>query len=99
MAPTVTPIRRSRSKWMKLTSAETLVALMRQRGVGYEKVARYAGVSKGFISHLAKGRKTTCTKQTADRIAEFLSVPREILFVEQRTTDSGRTNQSPRRAA
>lgn len=97
---TVTPIqRRSRSKWMKLTSPDILVTFMKDRGVGYEKVGRYAGVSKGFISHLARGRKTTCSVTTATRIAEFLSVPREILFVEQRSTVSGQTVPSPRRAA
>lgn len=57
---------------MKLTSPEILVAFMKERGVGYEKVGRYAGVSKGFISHLAKGRKTTCSTTTATRISEFL---------------------------
>ena len=67
--------------WMKLTSADTLRALMAQRGFSYEQMARYSGCSKSFISHLIAGRKTTCTPKLAERIAEALSVPQEILFV------------------
>ncbi len=66
---------------MKLTSRDTLRALMAQRGMGMGTLARYVGCSKGFISHLLSGRRGTCTPLLADRIAEALSVPLSILFV------------------
>ncbi len=84
---------------MKLTSKETLLALMRQRGFSYEQLARYAGCSKSFISHLTKGRKSTCTPKLAQNISEALSVPTEILFVLSPSADSGRSIRSSRKAA
>lgn len=70
-----------KGSWMKLTSADTLKALMAQRGLSMSRLARYAGCSKSFIAHLCVGRKSTCTPQLAQRIAEALEVPLEILFV------------------
>lgn len=67
--------------WMKLQSEDTLKALMAQRQFSLQRLARYAGCSKSFISHLTSGRKTTCTPELAARIAEALEVPLEILFV------------------
>lgn len=79
--------------WMKLTSADTLRALMAQRGFSYERLARYSGVSKSFISHLTAGRKRTCLPSTAEHIAEALDVPLEILFVPSVSAGSGRTDR------
>lgn len=67
--------------WMRLQSPETLAALMRQRDIGLGRLARYVGCSKGFMSHLTSGRRSTCAPVTATRIAEALDVPLEILFV------------------
>lgn len=66
---------------MRLQSADTLQALMDQRGFSLGRLARYAGCSKGFISHLTSGRRRTCTPKIAERIAEALEVPLSILFV------------------
>lgn len=66
---------------MKLASSDTLKALMEQRRFSHEQMARYAGCSRGFISHLTAGRKSSCTPQLAQRIAEALDVPLEVLFV------------------
>lgn len=66
---------------MRLQSAGTLSALMKQRGFSMSRLARYAGCSKSFISHLIAGRKTTCTPELAERIAEALEVPLSLLFV------------------
>lgn len=85
--------------WMQLTSAETLKALMDQRGFSYERLARYAGCSKSFISHLVRGRKRTCSPRLAESIAEALSVPRPILFVERASAVSGRDSRSERMIA
>lgn len=67
--------------WMRLASAATLSALMGQRDLSMGTLARYAGCSKGFISHLTSGRRRTCTPELAERIAEALQVPLEVLFV------------------
>lgn len=100
---TVTPMRRRRrypkGTWMKLTSPDTLRALMTQRQFSYEQMARYAGVSKGFISHLTAGRKSTCAPKTAENIAEALDVPLAILFVESGSAGSGRPVTGRQRAA
>lgn len=88
--------------WMRLTSAEMLVALMNRRGFSMGRLARYAGCSKSFISHLCAERKTTCRPQLASRIAEALEVPVELLFVLNKSTDCGQnSNQigNPARAA
>lgn len=65
---------------MKLKSAETLRALMNQDDFSLGRLARYAGCSKGFISHLLAGRRNSCTTDLGERIAEALGVPVEILF-------------------
>lgn len=78
--------RHPRGTWMRLQSADTLKALMAQRSFSMERLARYSGCSKSFISHLTQGRKTTCTPELAERIAEALDVPTEILFVSKVST-------------
>lgn len=78
---------------MRLTSAETLRALMNQRGMSLGRLARYAGCSKSFISHLLSGRRRTCTPQLADRIAEALEVPLELLFVVNVSTTAIRNGK------
>jgi transcriptional regulator with XRE-family HTH domain len=70
-----------RGTWMRLQSPDTLRALMAQRSFSMERLARYSGCSKSFVSHLTSGRKSTCTPELAGRIAEALEVPLEILFV------------------
>lgn len=79
--------RRPKGTWMKLTSADTLKALMRDRNCSQERLARYAGCSKSFISHLTSGRKKSCSSELADRIAEALNLPTEVLFVPGDSTD------------
>lgn len=83
---------------MKLTSPDTLKALMDQRGFSYDRMARYAGCSKSFISHLVKGRKNSCSPVLAENIAEALEVPLGILFVEFVSADRGHPVGSMRKA-
>lgn len=80
--------------WMRLTSTDTLQALMKQRDFSMARLARYAGCSKGFISHLCAGRKRTCTAQLAENLAEALDVPIEILFTSLTSANSGRNSRS-----
>lgn len=82
--------------WMKLRSAEILVAFMRQKDFSMERLARYAGCSKSMISHLTSARKTSCTPELAERLAEALDVPREALFDARTSADSGHDNRSER---
>lgn len=62
---------------------------MEQRGLSLSTLARYAGCSKSFISHLLSGRKTTCTPALAGRIAQALDVPLEVLFVPSASVANG----------
>ena len=73
--------------WMQLNSADTLKALMEQRRYSHERLARYAGCSRGFISHLTSGRKRSCSALLAERIVEALDVPLALLFVPGTSTD------------
>jgi transcriptional regulator with XRE-family HTH domain len=85
--------------WMTLTSANALRELMIKKGLSYADLGRSAGVSKGFISHLVKQRRKTCTPLVAYRIAERLDVPLSVLFVPSLPTSaSGSANQN-RKAA
>lgn len=84
--------------WMRLQSPDTLKALMAQRHFSMERLARYSGCSKSMVSHLTSGRKTTCTPELAERIAEALEVPLAILFVPNGTTDRSQTVGTTRKA-
>ncbi|MEU7221138.1 helix-turn-helix transcriptional regulator [Nocardia iowensis] len=73
---------------MRLTSGETLRALMRQRGDTMDSLARKAGCSRSFIGQLCKEAKRSCTPELAARIAEALAVPSDLLFVSREHADS-----------
>lgn len=67
---------------MKLTSRDTLKALMQQKQFSRRRLARYCGLKgSGMIDHLLDGRKTSCTPRLAERIVEALDVPLAVLFV------------------
>ncbi|WP_218005566.1 helix-turn-helix domain-containing protein [Janibacter terrae] len=74
---------------MKLKSADTLRALMEQDQFSLARLARYAGCSKGFISHLLSGRRSSCTAELGDKIAEALGVPTTVLFEVRVSPSSG----------
>jgi transcriptional regulator with XRE-family HTH domain len=74
--------------WMTLTSANALREIMIEKGLSYAELARAAGVSKGFISHLVKARRKTCTPLVAYRIVERLDVPLSDFFVPSVPTAS-----------
>ena len=73
---------------MKLRSPETLRALMNQYDISLGLLADYSGCSKGFISHLLAGRRSSCTPILADRIARSLHVPTTVLFEAKQSTIS-----------
>jgi transcriptional regulator with XRE-family HTH domain len=87
-----TPTRWPKGAWMKLTSRDTLRALMQQKDFSRRRLARYCGLSgSGMIDHLLDGRKTSCTPQLALRIVEALDVPLELLFLPASPSTSGRS--------
>lgn len=71
---------------MRVSSAEMLHATMKRRDFSMARLARYAGCSKSMIGHLTTGHKKTCSPELAERIAEALDVPLELLFVPQSST-------------
>ena len=83
--------RYAKGTWMKLRSADILRAYMEEKGFSIGQLARYAGCSRGFISHLLAGRKTSCTPKLADNISEALGAPTIAIFVEHAPTVSSRS--------
>ncbi|MEC4836837.1 helix-turn-helix transcriptional regulator [Mycobacteroides chelonae] len=83
---------------MKLRSADTLRALMEQDKFSLGRLARYSGCSKGFISHLLAGRRSSCTPDLAERIAEALHVPTAVLF-DPRVSITGMSNDPQKRTS
>lgn len=83
---------------MRLRSPDTLRALMKQSSLSLGDLAELAGCSKGFISHLLSGRRSSCKPILADRIAKSLHVPTEVLF-EARVSATGTTNDNHKASA
>lgn len=88
-----------RGTWMKLISKHALRLWMEQRGVSLQDLADSARVSKGFVSHLTAGRKSTMTPRVADAIARRLDVPLETLFVVSISSDTGHSIKQGGKAA
>lgn len=65
---------------MKLRSGKLLAGQMDARNISQYQLAEFAGCSRGFISHLVAGRKSTCTPALAERISGVLGVDLELLF-------------------
>lgn|SRR3954468_9555405 len=67
---------------MRLRSSTTMRALMAQYDLSMGAVATDAGCSKGFVSHLLSGRRSSCTPELARRFSDCLHVPVDVLFAE-----------------
>ena len=101
-AVTTAPRRRRWRKgtWMHLKSPEILRAFVGDpykdpsKRMSARKLAKYADVHASFINHLTSGRSTTCTPETAQRIAEVLGVPLDVLF-EPRTPSGVQSANKP----
>jgi DNA-binding Xre family transcriptional regulator len=86
--------------YMELRSAELLIDFMKHRdNMKTVELARYADVSKQFISRLRMGHDKTCKPETAERIERALGVPPGALFVEKTSTTGGGISKQRRRAA
>jgi transcriptional regulator with XRE-family HTH domain len=77
---------------MRLRSAETLRALMRQQRLSLGALATAAQCSKSFVSHLLSGRRSTCTDDLATRIASALEVPVHVLFAPAKSISDRRAD-------
>jgi transcriptional regulator with XRE-family HTH domain len=84
--------------WMRLHSGSLLRELMNTKRMSNADVALSAGVGRTFISALVNERRTSCTPKVAERIAERLEVPLEVLFVPRTSAGSSET-VTPRRKA
>lgn len=85
--------------WMKLTSKDTLRALIKQRDLSYADVGRAAGCHKTMVSALANGYRPSCTPKLAERISKCLGVPLEVLFVPQASAVGGSSDKVGRKVA
>jgi plasmid maintenance system antidote protein VapI len=84
---------------MKLTSGKILRGLMDSRNVSNADVAMAAGCGRTWISALVNERRTSCTPEVAERIARYLQVPLEVLFIPKTSAVSGRAVSDERIAS
>lgn len=84
---------------MKLTSKDTLRALIKQRGMSYADVGRAVDCHRSMISALVNGHRSSCKPRTAERIALCLGVPLEVVFVPQASADAVRSAKTGGKAA
>lgn len=93
-----TPYRRwPKGTWMKLKSSGLLRAFVGpedDKKMSARKLARYVDVHPSFIDHLLADRRRSCEPKTANRIAEALGVPVEILFDVHVSTTAQRNGKS-----
>ncbi|QCG77214.1 Cro protein [Gordonia phage Lutum] len=71
---------------MKLRSPQLLKAFVGpedDKKMSARKLARAADVHPSFINHLTSGRSSSCKPGVADRIADALGVPTNVLFEER----------------
>lgn len=80
--------------WMRLRSGSLLRELMNTKHLSNADVGLSAGVGRTFISALVNERRTSCKPTVAERIAERLEVPLEVLFVPRASAASGRNDLS-----
>lgn len=69
--------------WMKLKSAELFRAFVGTEShckISARRLALLVQCHPSFIDHLRAGRRKSCEPLTAQRIAEALEVPVEVLF-------------------
>lgn len=83
--------------WMQLIDKEILKLHMEHKGFSAGKLASRSDCSRGMIFHLTSGRKRSCSKELAERIAESLNLPVESLFVPNIPSARGKSVQRRKR--
>lgn len=82
---------------MRLHSADRLRAFVGpepDKKISQRRLARYAGVHPSFINHMTSGRRRSCTPVVAQRIAEAVGVPLDILFVSEAASTNSTVSNS-----
>lgn len=83
---------------MQLHDLQLLLKLLAIQKVSRRQLAEVAGWSSHtYMQRLLRGDVNTLKPEPAARIAHFLGVPLETLFVPRVATNSGRTVQETRR--
>jgi transcriptional regulator with XRE-family HTH domain len=86
--------------WMVLTDRKKLAKLMLIQGVSGRQLAAAAGYrSHTYLQRLLRGEVTTLDVDPAVRIALFLGVGVDDLFVARTDSDAGRSVQQSRTVA
>lgn len=95
----------ARKRWpkgtyMQLVSPDRLRAFVgpeADKKMSGRRLARAIGKHPSFIDHLLAGRSKSCLPVTAERIAEALGVPLDVLFVPE-LPSAGHISTKPERA-
>lgn len=83
--------------WMELIDRKKLARIMAIQGVSQRQVCDFVGwSSRGNLIALLNGTKKTLTEARAVRIAQFLEVPLDSLFVHSSSKNRARIGQSER---
>ena len=64
-----------------------LRTLRKERNISIVQLARYAGVTEGFVAMVERGERTP-SKDVAEKFAEMLNLPLEIIFSQPKCTVS-----------
>lgn len=78
--------------WMKLIDKKRLARLMAIQNVSARELSRQAGwKSHSYMNRLLSGEVSTLDVEPAVRIARYLGVGTDDLFMSQTSSDSGQT--------
>jgi transcriptional regulator with XRE-family HTH domain len=76
--------------WMKLIDKKRLARLMAIQNVSARELSRQAGwKSHSYMNRLLRGEASTLDVEPAVRIARYLGVGTDDLFMSQSSSDSG----------
>ena len=65
---------------LQLRDTETFKAAVHARKLSVRKLASKADVGTGTIGHLVSGTRSQCLRESAQRIADALDMPLDVLF-------------------
>jgi Helix-turn-helix len=86
--------------YMRLINRKLLARLIAIKGVSKREVARAAGwKSHTYLLRLLSGEATTCEVEHAVKIARFLEVGTDDLFMTKVSVSTGQTKANGRTAA
>lgn len=89
-----TPTDRLPEIWMRLTNRKLLAKLMAIQGVSARQLAKAAGwKSHTYLQRLLRDEAQTLEVEPAVRIAKYLGVGVDDLFVARVSTESGKNAQ------